>query len=60
VTQFDDVTEMTSYLIFFKFYCITINLKATNWPITQLQITKTQKTRKYLTFIIPSRAYVTK
>jgi len=27
VTQFDDVTKMTSYLIFLKFYYIIINLK---------------------------------
>jgi len=27
VKQFDDVTEMTSYFIFLKFYSIIINLK---------------------------------
>jgi len=34
VTLFNDVTEMTSYLIFVKFYYIIINLKDyryTNW-----------------------------
>jgi len=27
MTQFDDVTKMTSYLIFLKIYCIIINLE---------------------------------
>jgi len=44
MTSFDDVTKMTSYLIFLQFYYAIINLYDHKLAkITQLRTTKTQK-----------------
>jgi len=59
VMQFNDVTKMTSYLIFLKFYYVIINLKdhklakSRNFRLTRC---KKAKLTNIFTKIVPSRA----
>jgi len=58
MTQFDDVTKTTSYLICLTFYYIVINLKDHNWPnhaTSDHQDAKNQISNDF-TKIFPSRA----